>query len=78
MPPVAAGLKFPEPRVDYVPLGSAEGTSRTFRPWGTPAELPNPVRSVIFAVPEIETLTALMSRQGSTLSAELRKKAVLG
>lgn len=69
----AVGIKFPEPQIDHVPLGSGEGTSRTFRPWGTPAELPNPVTSVIFTVPEIDTLTALMSRQGSTLSAELRK-----
>jgi hypothetical protein len=68
-----AGIKFAGPQVDYVPLGSGEGASRTFRPWGTPAELPNPVTSVIFAVPEIDTLTALTTRQGSTLSAELRK-----
>lgn len=69
----ATGIKFPEPHIDHVPLGSGEGASRTFRPWGTPAELPNPISSVIFTVPEIDTLTALMSRQGSTLSAELRK-----
>src|ERR1700739_566715 len=69
----AAGIKFGGPQVDHVPLGSGEGTSRTFRPLGPPAELPNPVMSVIFTVPEIDTLTALTSRQGSTLSAELRK-----
>lgn len=69
----AAGIKFHGTHVDYVPLGSGEGASRTFRPWGTPAELPNPITSVVFAVPEIDTLTALTSRQGSTLSAELRK-----
>lgn len=69
----AAGINFAGPQVDYLPLGSGEGASRTFRPWGTPAELPNPVTSVIFAVPESDTLTALTSRQGSTLSAELRK-----
>jgi len=28
---------------------------------------------VVFTCPEIDTMTALMSRQGSTLSAELRK-----
>src|ERR1700739_2245553 len=69
----AAGIKFGGPRVDHVPLGSGEGASRTFRPLGTAAELPNPVTAAIFTVPEIDTLTALMSRQGSTLSAELRK-----
>lgn len=69
----AAGIKFGGPQVDHVPLGSGEGASRTFRPLGTAAELPNPVTSVIFTVPEIDTLTALTSRQGSTLSAELRK-----
>ena len=56
-----------------MPLGSGEGAARTFRPLGTAAELPNPVTSAIFTVPEIDTLTALTSRQGSTLSAELRK-----
>jgi hypothetical protein len=69
----ADGIKFCGTHVDYVPLGSGEGASRTFRPWGTPAEQPNPITSVVFAVPEIDTLTALTSRQGSTLSAELRK-----
>ena len=69
----AAGITFGGPQVDHVPLGSGEGTSRTFRPLGTAAELPNPVSSAIFTVPEIDTLTALTSRQGSTLSAELRK-----
>jgi hypothetical protein len=69
----AACIKFHGPQVNHVPLGSGEGASRTFRPWGTPAELPNPITSVIFTVPEIDTLTALTSRQGSTLSAELRK-----
>ena len=69
----AAGIKFGGPQVDHVPLGSGEGAARTFRPLGTAAELPNPVTSAIFTVPEIDTLTALTSRQGSTLSAELRK-----
>jgi hypothetical protein len=68
-----AGIKFDGPHVDHVPLGSGEGASRTFRPLGMPTELRNPVTSVIFTVPEIDTLTALISRQGSTLSAELRK-----
>lgn len=69
----AAGIKVVGPQAIHVPLGSGEGTSRTFRPLGTAAELPNPVTSAIFTVPEIDTLTALTSRQGSTLGAELRK-----
>lgn len=52
---------------------AARGPVAHSAPWGTPTELPNPITSVIFTVPEIDTLTALMSRQGSTLSAELRK-----
>jgi hypothetical protein len=69
----AAGIKFVGPQVSNVPLGSGEGASRTFRPLGTAAEGPNPVTAAIFTVPEIDTLTALTGRQGSTLSAELRK-----
>jgi hypothetical protein len=69
----AAGLKFEGSQTDSLPLGSGEGASRTFRPLGTPPDEPNPVTSVVFTVPEIDTLTALTSRQGSTLSAELRK-----
>ena len=68
-----AGIKFGGPRVDSVPLGSGEGAGRTFRPLGTPAESSNPVTAAIFTVPEVDTLTALIGRQGSTLSAELRK-----
>jgi len=68
-----AGVKFHGLQVDSLPLGSGEGASRTFRPLGTQPGEPNPVTSVVFTVPEIDTLTALTSRQGSTLSAELRK-----
>ena len=68
-----AGVNFHGLHVDSLPLGSGEGASRTFRPLGTPPDEPNPVTSVVFTVPEIDTLTALTSRQGSTLSAELRK-----
>jgi len=69
----AAGIRFVGPQVVSVPLGSGEGASRTFRPLGTAAERPNPVTAALFTVPEIDTLTTLISRQGSTLSAELRK-----
>jgi hypothetical protein len=56
-----------------VPLGSGEGIARTFRPAGTEPDAPNPVDTAIISASEIDTLTALTGRQGSTLSAELRK-----
>ncbi len=59
--------------IDTVPLGSGEGVARTFRPVGTKPEDPNPVTAAIFTAPEIDTLAAIASRQGSSLSAELRK-----
>lgn len=67
------GIAFTGPPILQVPLGSGEGTARTFRPWGTPPEADNPVTAAVFTCPEIDTLTALTARQGSTLSAELRK-----
>jgi hypothetical protein len=59
--------------VDTVPLGTGEGIARTFRPIGTKPDEPNPVTAAIFTAPEIDTVTAIASRHGSTLSAELRK-----
>jgi hypothetical protein len=68
-----SGIKLGGPRVESVPLGSGEGASRTFRPWGTTEGSRNKASSAIFTVPEVDTLSALIGRQGSTLSAELRK-----
>ncbi len=59
--------------IETVPLGSGEGIARTFRPVGTKPEEPNATTAAIFTAPEIDTLTAITSRQGSSLSAELRK-----
>lgn len=64
---------FTLPHVDIVALGSGEGVSRTFRPIGTKPDDPNPVTKAIFSAAEIDTVAAIASRQGSTLSAELRK-----
>ena len=64
---------FRWPHVEEVPLGSGEGIARTFRPAGTKPEEPNTVISAILAAPEVDTIAALASRQGSTLTAELRK-----
>jgi hypothetical protein len=68
-----AGLTFSGFSVDVVPIGSGEGVPRTFRPVGTKADEPNPVSAAVFTAPEIDSLTALSGRQGSTLSPELRK-----
>jgi hypothetical protein len=59
--------------IETVPLGSGEGIARTFRPVGTNADDPNPVSAAFFTAPEIDTLSTITGRQGSSLSAELRK-----
>lgn len=64
---------FSLPYVEIVPLGSGEGINRTFRPVGTKPDEPNPVTAAIFSAAEIDTVAAVASRQGSTLSSELRK-----
>lgn len=67
----AEGFTWPD--VAVVPLGSGEGINRTFRPAGTAHDEANPITAAIFSAPEIDTLAVLAGRQGSTLSAELRK-----
>lgn len=67
------GFTFTGPLIPLVPLGSGEGIARTFRPIGTKPEAPNPISAAMFTAPEIDTLAAVAARQGSTLSAELRK-----
>lgn len=69
----AEGIKFSSGFIDPVPLGSGEGVARTFRPAGTKSDEPNPVTTALFSAPEVDSLSALASRSGSTLSAELRK-----
>ncbi|MFN8102751.1 MAG: hypothetical protein U0Q20_14335 [Mycobacterium sp.] len=59
--------------IDETPLGSGEGIARTFRPVGTKPEDPNAISAALFTASEIDTVTALASRSGSTLSAEIRK-----
>jgi hypothetical protein len=68
-----SGIKIGGSSIESVPLGSGEGASRTFRTAGTAEGARNTITSAIFTVPEVDTLTALIGRQGSTLSAELRK-----
>jgi hypothetical protein len=64
---------FTLPYVEIVPLGTGEGIARIYRPIGTKPECPNVITSAIFSTPEIDTVAAIASRHGSTLSAELRK-----
>jgi hypothetical protein len=59
--------------IPVVPLGSGEGIAATYRPNGTKPEEPNAVSAAIFTAPEIDTWAAIAARQGSTLTAELRK-----
>lgn len=64
---------FPLPYIEVVPLGSGEGINRTFRPVGTKPDEPNPVTAAVFSAAEVDSVAAVASRQGSTLSSELRK-----
>jgi len=64
---------FSLPYTEIVPLGSGEGINRTYRPIGTKPEDPNPVTTAIFSAAEIDSLAAVGSRPGATLTAELRK-----
>ncbi|NQE88667.1 hypothetical protein [Nocardia terpenica] len=59
--------------VAETPLGSGEGIARTFRPAGTDEDAPNPIDRMLFTVPEVDTLSSLIGRQGATLEGELRK-----
>lgn len=58
---------------DEFPLGSGEGIARTFRPAGADEDEPLERTRALFTAPEVDTLAALGSRQGSTLMPELRK-----
>jgi hypothetical protein len=61
------GLTVPEPLLELHP-GSGEGIARTFQPFEAQT-----VHTALFTAPEVDTLSALMGRQGSTLEGELRK-----
>ena len=60
-------------RIPVVPLGSGEGIAATYRPSGTKPDDPNEETAAIFTAPEVDTWAALSARQGSTVTAELRK-----
>jgi hypothetical protein len=53
-----------------VPIGSGEGIARTYRPAGADGMTS---RTAIFTSHEVDTLSSLTGRTGSTLGAELRK-----
>ncbi|MEU7763881.1 hypothetical protein AB0B25_01980 [Nocardia sp. NPDC049190] len=65
------GLRVVE--IPEYPLGSGEGIARTFRPAGVDDDEPNREDRALFSAPEVDTLTALFARSGSTLEGELRK-----
>ncbi|WP_245547521.1 hypothetical protein [Nocardia brevicatena] len=58
--------------IDEFPVGSGEGIARTFQPGSVDDDSDRRTRAM-FTAPEIDTLSALGARQGSTLMAELRK-----
>jgi hypothetical protein len=59
--------------IEKLPLGSGEGISHSLIDTDADGEVTPSIRSVWFDVPEIDTLTALVGRQASTTSSELRK-----
>jgi hypothetical protein len=59
--------------IEKRPLGSGEGISHMFVDTDSEGESTPAIYSVWFDVPEIDTLTALVGRQASTTSSELRK-----
>jgi len=62
------GATVPQPLLELNP-GSGEGLAKTFQVTGDE----NVVHTALFTAPEVDTLSALMGRQGSTLEGELRK-----
>ncbi|MGW5314517.1 hypothetical protein [Nocardia thailandica] len=54
---------------EQLPVGSGEGIARTF----LPSADGDRITRALFSVPEVDTLAALGSRQGSTIMGELRK-----
>lgn len=61
------GASVPEPLLE-LPPGSGEGIARTFQEVDGET-----VHTALFTAPEVDTLGALMGRQGSTLEGEIRK-----
>ncbi|WP_143695563.1 DUF3987 domain-containing protein [Williamsia sp. 1135] len=55
------------------PVGSGEGVARTYQLPGANPDDPWDRSRAIFTAPEVDSLTALSGRQGSTLLPELRK-----
>jgi hypothetical protein len=56
-----------------LPFGSGEGVASAYRPRGLPDDEPHVRTSAIFSSSEIDKVTALTSRTGSTLSSTLRE-----
>lgn len=54
-------------------FGSGEGLASTYRPRGLPDDEPNILTRAVFSAAEIDKITAITSRTGSTLSSALRE-----
>lgn len=59
--------------IEEFPVGSGEGIARTFQPGAIDEDNADRRTRAMFIAPEVDTLAAIGSRQGSTLMAELRK-----
>jgi len=55
------------------PIGSGEGMATAYRPRGTAEDEPHTRTRATFNAPEIDRITAISSRTGSTLTAALRQ-----
>lgn len=56
-----------------VPIGSGEGIGTAYRPRGTKEDEPHQRTRIMFSAPEVDTVGALASRTGSTLTSVLRR-----
>lgn len=56
-----------------LPFGSGEGMASAYRPRGLDPEADHALTRVVFSASEIDKITALSSRTGSTLSSALRE-----
>lgn len=70
-----ARLAWPAPIVE-LPIGSGEGIAETFTLRGTESSDNERVTNAIFNCPEIDILTGLESRQGSTILGTLKSFAM--
>ncbi|NGP27276.1 hypothetical protein G6039_15000 [Rhodococcus aetherivorans] len=61
-----------EVEIETFPTGSGEGLARTYRSAKLEPDEPNDRSRALFSVPEVDKMTALTGRSGSTLLSEIR------